>query len=140
MIELYPLSIHLDPRRESPMNRKENDNAVGRLGSTDHYELGYEGVYPMSEEASSNEPDAYDGEGENQELLFHYSDAIATLAATFFATIIVCLIVARMWDEDQIKLHVLDALVRLLQAIARLCGGWALECERAYNEHVNALH
>ena len=94
----------------------------------------------MSEETSGNEPDAYDSEGENQELLFHHSAAIATLAATFFATIIVCLIVARMWDEDQIKLHILDALVRLLQAVARLCGGWALECERAYNEHVNTLH
>lgn len=119
---------------------KENENASRRLGSKDHYESGDEAMCSMPETTGGNESSPHECEGETEGIFYNYSTAIATFAATFFATIIISIIVSRMWDEDEIKLTVLDYLVRILQAIARLCGSWALECERTYNEYVNALH
>jgi hypothetical protein len=125
--------------RESTMN-KENDNVVGRLGSSNHYELGSEIMCSMPEEAAGNESNTCNGEAEDQEFLRNYTATIATLSATFFATIIISVIVTQMWNEDEIKLHVLDALIKILQTMARLFGGWALECERTYNDYASALH
>lgn len=122
------------------MNNERNDNVVGRLGSQNHYQSGDENMYSLPEETGRNESSAYSNEGEDQELLPSYSATIAAFTATFFATIIISIIISRMWDEDEIKLHVLNALIRVLQSIARLCGGWALQCEQLYNNHVNALH
>jgi hypothetical protein len=135
---VYQYSIHLDPL-PSTMNQ-ENNNVVGRLGSTNDYEHGDKIMYSMPEEASSNESSTHQSEEEDSGFLFHYSTTVATLSAAFFGTIIVSLLVSRMWDEDQIKLHILDTLIKMLQGVARLTGGWALECERAYNDHVNTLH
>jgi hypothetical protein len=45
-----------------------------------------------------------------------------------------------MWDDEEIRLHVLHTLVKLLQAVARVIGMWAIEFERAYNEAVDVLH
>jgi hypothetical protein len=97
-------------------------------------------MHTVPEETSGDESGAHDDEAEGQGFLFHYSTAVGVFTATFFATIIISILISRMWNEDEIKLHVLDALMRLFQAIARLSGGWALECERTYNEYVNALH
>lgn len=46
----------------------------------------------------------------------------------------------RMWTDDEIRLHVLHAITRILQTLARVLGGWALEFEQAYNEYVKSLH
>lgn len=94
----------------------------------------------MPEEAGGNESISPEREGEDQGFLLHNTTIIATFASVFFATFVISIIVSRMWDEDEIKLNVLHMLVRVLQAIARLCGGWALEFEQIYNDHVNALH
>lgn len=97
-------------------------------------------MYSVPEETGSDEPDACNSETEAQRLLRNYSAAIATFAAAYVATIIIAIIVSRMWNEDEIRLHILDALIRILQTIARFCGGWALACEKAYGDYVNALH
>jgi hypothetical protein len=94
----------------------------------------------MSTTASGDESDARNREEEDQRLLYSNATAIATLAATLVGTIIICIFLARMWDEDEIKLHVLHSTIHLLQVIARLCGSWALQCEATYDKHVNALH
>lgn len=119
---------------------KENENVARRFGSQNHHEYRSEAMHSMSEPTGEIEPTPSEREAEAQGFLHNYTAAVATLSATFAATIIISIIVARMWDEDQIKLHVLDYMIKMLQAIARLCGGWALECERTYNEYVNALH
>lgn len=119
---------------------KENNNVVGRLGSKANHESRNGEVRPMPEEASQHESGTHQHEGNIEETLHSYATLIATLGTLFVGTFIICIIVARIWDEDEIKLHVLDMLTRMLQAVARLCGGWAIECEKAYNDHVNALH
>jgi hypothetical protein len=119
---------------------KENNNVVGRLDKQYHYEPGDQIMHSMSEEAGGNESGTHDSQGEDQGFLSDNSTAIATFSAAFVATFIISIFVARMWDEDEIKLHILNFLVNLLQTIARLTGGWALHCERTYNEYVNALH
>jgi len=45
-----------------------------------------------------------------------------------------------MWDTDEIRLHVLQAIVQILQAFARVIGLWALEFEKAYNDYADTLH
>ena len=119
---------------------KENDNVARRLGSPNHYESGDKIMYSMPESASGNEPISSNEEEQDKGFLLRQAPAIATLSAAFFASIIVSIIISRMWDEDEIKLHLLDILIRFLQSIARLCGGWAIECEKTYNDYVNALH
>ena len=119
---------------------KENDNASRRLGSEDNEQRGSERMRPMPEEAGNYEPISTESEGQSEEVFLRGAATIATLGAAFFGTIIVSIVVSRMWNEDDIKLHVLDALIKILQGIARLCGGWALQCEHTYNEYVNALH
>lgn len=95
----------------------------------------------MPAEASENESGSCESKEDGEGLLFRHAGAVAaTFSAAFFGTIIVSIIISRMWDEDEIKLHMLDFIIRVLQSVARLCGGWAIQCENAYNEHVNALH
>lgn len=118
---------------------KESEN-VGRLGSQANEEYRNGGMRSMSTEAGQNEPGAYDGNGEDQGILPNYAAVVATLSAALVGTIVICIIISRMWDEDEIKLHMLNFLTRVLQAVARLAGSWAIECENAYNDHVNALH
>lgn len=118
----------------------EENNASGRLDSASYYKSGDEIMCSMSEEAGDIEPDASNSSDEDQGILHNYSTAIAALAATYFAVIVVVIIVSRMWDEDEIRLHILNALMRVLQTIARISGGWALACEKAYNDYANTLH
>ena len=119
---------------------KEKNNASRRLGSESDNLDGSETMYSVPTEAGKTESTSPEHQGESEGLLYNYTATIATLSAAFLGTIIVSIIVSRMWDEDEIKLHVLDALIKLLQGIARLCGGWALQCENTYNEYVKALH
>ena len=118
----------------------EEYNAVWRLGSRTDEECWSERMRSMPEEAGQNESGAHQSEGDGEEIFPHYATVFATLGAAFVGTFIVSLIVSRMWDEDEIKLHILDALIKMFQAIARITGSWAIECENAYNEYVNALH
>lgn len=121
------------------MTNKEND-ACRRLGSQNHYEPGDEIMYSMPEETGGAEPSTYDDQGESQRFLRNYTTAVAALATTYVALVVIFIIVSRMWDEDEIRLHVLNTMMRILQTIARICGGWALACEKAYNDYANALH
>jgi hypothetical protein len=122
------------------MNDKEHDNVVGRLGSTNHDESGDKIMCSMSAETGGDEPSSYDSEEQDQGFLYNYAATIATLGTAFIATIVISLIISRMWNEDEIKLHVLNSLIKLLQGIARVCGSMAIEYEQLYNEYVNALH
>jgi len=119
---------------------KENENATRRLDSENLYRSGDENMRSVSEASGSDESSASESQDETQGFLFHHSAAIATLSATFGATIIISLIASRMWDEDQIRLYSLDLMSRMCKAIALIFGSWALACERSYNEYVNALH
>lgn len=119
---------------------KENDNAVRRLGSQSNQECGDETMCSMPETTGENEPGASESEAKGQGFLFRQSSTIAAFTAAFVGAFVVSIIISQMWKEDEIKLHVLNSLVKLLQSIARLCGQWALDCENAYNEYVNALH
>lgn len=119
---------------------KENNNVARRLGNSNYYKYGDKNMHSMSEEASGIESNTHQREGSTEEILPNYAAIIATLGATLVGTIIIAIIVSRMWNEDEIKLHILSSAVRILQNIARLSGSWAIECERSYNDHVNALH
>lgn len=94
----------------------------------------------MSNEAGQIEQPAPDSSTESKELPIRYATAITGFASLVLGCFVVGILVAQMFDEDQIRLHVLDTLVKILQAIARLAGGWAIECENAYNQYVNVLH
>lgn len=94
----------------------------------------------VSTEAGKDEPGTRQREGTNEEVLPSYAVVIGVLGTALIGTIIVCLVISRMWNEDEIKLHVLSSTIKLLQGIARVSGSWALECENTYNKHVNALH
>lgn len=118
---------------------KEN-NASRRLGSASNYKLGDQIMCSMSEAASNDESNTLDDQAEDQGFLYRHSTAIATLTAAYFATFVIAIIFSRMWNEDEIRLHILNVAMRILQAIARLIGGWALTCEQAYNDYANTLH
>lgn len=119
---------------------KEN-HACWRLGSKDHTEFGDEIMCSMPETTGSNESSACDSQGENQKLFLRNPTIVgATVAASYVAFIVAYLLMSHIWDEDEIRLHLLDTLIKVFQAIARLFGSWALECERSYNEYVNTLH
>jgi hypothetical protein len=94
----------------------------------------------MPAEASENESNAPESEAEDQGFLLRNSSALATFATFFVGTLIVQIIISRMWDEDEIRLYALDAMMRFFQLFARMFGGWALTCEKAYNDYANALH
>lgn len=139
-IELSPRSIRQDHRALSTMNHKEN-HVARRLGCPNHTELGDEIMCSMSEEASSDEPGTYDIEAETKGLLLRNSATIfGSIAATYFAFIIIYILMTRMWNEDEIKLNILAMLTRIFQALARTFGFWALQTEQAYNEYVSILH
>lgn len=97
-------------------------------------------MYPMPEEASGAESSSLYGDGKGQGFLHKYSTAIATFATAYLITLIIAFVFVRMWQEDEFRLNVLNGIIKTLQTIARISGSWALECERAYNEYVNALH
>lgn len=97
-------------------------------------------MYPMPEEASSAEPSSYERDAKDQGFLHKHTAAIATFATAYLITIIFAMIFARMWQEEEFRLHFLNGIIKTLQTVARIAGSWALECERAYNEYVNALH
>lgn len=119
---------------------KEN-HAVRRLGCTNHTESRDEIMCSMPEKASGDESSAYDDEAEDSRFLLRNSTTIVgAFAASYFAFVIIYLLMTRMWNEDEIRLHLLSALTRIFQALARTFGLWALECENAYNEYVSILH
>lgn len=94
----------------------------------------------MPKETSSDEPNAYYNEAKAEGFLYRHSTLIGTIGASYFAVVIIYLLMIRMWDEDEIRLHILAALTRIFQALARTFGLWALQTEQAYNEYVSILH
>lgn len=94
----------------------------------------------MPNQAGETEPIPHQPERESEEVLPNYATIIAVLGATLVGTIIISLVVSRMWDEDEIKLHILHGGMKFFQSIARTAGVMALECETAYYEHANVLH
>lgn len=88
----------------------------------------------MPEETGDVESTPCDSEREDQKLL--YLDA--ALWTIGFST--VAFIGIRVWDSDEVRLHVLHAIVQILQTFARVLGLWALEFERAYNDYADSLH
>ena len=138
MIKPFHLSILLDHQLQYIMN-KEN-HASRRLGCASHTESGDEIVRYMSETTGSNEPNAYDSGTETQGFLYRHPAVVGTIATSYIATVIIYLLMTRMWNEDEIKLHILSTLTRLFQALARTFGLWALQTENAYNEYVSILH
>ena len=46
----------------------------------------------------------------------------------------------QLLSDDEVRLHVLHGIIRVLQSTARLLGGWALNVESHYNDYVNTLH
>jgi heme/copper-type cytochrome/quinol oxidase subunit 4 len=94
----------------------------------------------MPEEAGSTEPSSFQRLGKDQGFLHQHTTAVATFASAYLVAIIVAMVFAHMWEEEEFRLHILNTIIKLLQTIARVFGSWALECERAYNEYLNTLH
>lgn len=90
----------------------------------------------MQDSASENERMALANEREEKDV------AVATFIRLLgFALIFtVAFSMYRIWDDDELRLHWLHAVMRILQEIARVVGMWALEFEQAYNEFANSLH
>ena len=88
----------------------------------------------MPKETGDTEPVSYDSEDKDSRLLY-FDAALWTLG---LAT--VTFIGLRMWDSDEIRLHILHGMVQILQALARVIGLWAIEFEKAYNDYADTLH
>lgn len=93
-------------------------------------------MYPLSGSSGENEHNAPKPEPEVEVTpgeLFVWFLRFATVGYTIG-------FLSRLWADDEIRLHVLHASVRVLQTTARIVGGWALKTEKSYNEYVNTLH
>ena len=88
----------------------------------------------MPKETGDTEPVSYDSEREDQRVLLYYASLWT------FGFITITYIGLKMWDTDEIRLHLLHAMVQILQAFARVIGLWALEFEKAYNDYADTLH
>lgn len=138
MIRLFRLLIHLDHLLAFIMVKESY--VTRRLGRTNYTEHGDEIMCSMPKETSGDESSTHDSEAEDQGFLHRNSTVVGIIGTAYIFTVIIYLVMSRMWDQDEIKLHFLDAMVKICQALARTFGLWALEFENAYNEYVNILH
>ena len=95
-------------------------------------------MYSVPDEASDIEPIPSEREESNPGILLYGVASVAGIAVGYF--VIGPIVVSMINDEDGLTLHILHALMTILQTIARVAGSAALECEKKYNDHVNALH
>jgi hypothetical protein len=114
------------------------NNAFGRLDSTVNKECWNERMYSVPDEASDVEPIPSEREESGPGILLYGAASIAGIAVGYF--VIGPIVVTMLNDEDGLTLHLLHAMTTILQTIARVAGSAALECEKKYNDHVNALH
>lgn len=90
----------------------------------------------MQATSGSDEPMAPGDGHSNAETYFGYLVWYARVAAVAYLIII---LVAALRD-DLTRTKVLYGTIRVCQTVARTVGGWALEAEQTYNEHVESLH
>lgn len=93
-------------------------------------------MYPLSGPSSEDESVPPNMEREDQISsgeLFVWIVRLATVGYTVG-------FMARLWSDDEIRLHMMHASIRLCQSVARVFGHWALQTEKLYNEYVNSLH
>ena len=118
--------------------KKGNSNAFGRLGSTTNTKRWDERMYSVPEQTSQDEPSTPEREETGPGILLYGAASVAGIAIGYF--IVGPIVVTMINDEDGLTLHILHGLMMMLQTIARVAGSAALECEKKYNDHVNALH
>jgi len=92
----------------------------------------------MPAEAAENEPGAHQPEREDSDFSFNTKAVRRLLGAA--ACVYLIFLFYGLWQYDEVKLHTLHSITRMLQTSARVLGLWALEFENAYNEYVDALH
>lgn len=92
----------------------------------------------MPDEASDIESISPEREESTTGILLYGAASIAGIAIGYF--IVGPIVVSMLNDDDGLTLHLLHGLMTLLQTIARVAGSAAIECEKKYNDHVNALH
>ena len=93
-------------------------------------------MYPLQGTPDGPEPDAHQDQPADTKLspqLLIWT--IRLLAVAYIATILF-----QLSQEDEIPLHLLQGTIKVLQAMARILGGWALTVEAHYNEYVSTLH
>lgn len=90
----------------------------------------------MSDETREDEPNAPTSERESA---YFSLDALKWFVR--FATVsYLAILMYHLWDDDEVRLHVLHSIVRILHEIARVIGLWALHFEMEYNNVVDSLH
>jgi len=118
------------------MTERKEEDASRRLGSGQDNETRYERMYSVQGEAGEDESVSPEDEGTYPYLSLQPLIWFIRLAAITY----LALLVYNLWYDDEIRLHVLHATIRVMRAIARTAGEWALECEQSYNEYVDTLH
>lgn len=58
----------------------------------------------------------------------------------FAAVVYLISLTSVLWNDDEVRLHMLHLLMRIFQTLARTFGLWALQLENAYNDYVSILH
>ena len=90
----------------------------------------------MQDEARENEPVASESERKGPDLHLKYIIWFIRLAAASY----IAGMLWTIWQEDEVRLHVLHTWIRALQSMARTLGIWAIQAEAAYNEVADLLH
>lgn len=121
----------------SPMDTdpQEVSNAR-RLGSRDYKEDRSHTVHPLSGPPAEDEPNAPELHPEVEVDIQQFVIWSVRLAAVGYFTVLLY----GLWNDTEIRLHLLHLTTRFLQSSARTIGGWGLQAESLYGEFVDSLH
>lgn len=97
-------------------------------------------MHSLQEATGGNEPVAPEYEQEPEPVSIQLSTAGIAKWARLVGIIYLFAFLVAIWESDELRLHTLNGMVKVLQLIARTVGALALRTEQSYNEYVNALH
>src|SRR5215469_4764518 len=110
---------------------EESTNATWRYDCPGNTEAGYSFVHSLQSPSGENEPTTSETESTSPTVSPEIWFWIIRLAAIGYVTGLLI----QLWQEDEVRLHLLHGSIKLLQASARLFGGWALHIEHLYNQY-----
>lgn len=114
----------------------QEDRNVGRLDCRGYQEDWSQTLYPLSGTPGTDEsvsPELHREVEVTPGELFIWFVRVAAIG--YFG-----LVLYRLWEDTEIRLHFLHSLTRLLQNTARVIGVWGLQTEQLYGEFVDSLH
>ena len=118
------------------IDQQEVSNASRRFRSSGDQEDRSQAVYPMPSTPGEDEQRPPDFEPETQDHLYELLIWFVRFTTIGYTTIVM----ARILSDEEVRLQLMHASIRMFQTMARIFGGWALKTEKAYNEYVETLH